>query len=151
MLMSFLEAMARMEGFYRRGARPQRNNNPGDIEFGKFATAHGATHAEQPANRFAVFPDAATGFDAMRALLTSRGYAGLTVAQALNRWAPPVENDTNGYIVNVCTWAGCKPDDALEPLLDAPITGWAPKVTPVQRVPQMAVAIGSSLENAGKG
>lgn len=30
------------EGFYHQGTRPQRNNNPGDIEIGKFALAHGA-------------------------------------------------------------------------------------------------------------
>jgi len=149
--MHILEAMARMEGFYRRGSRPQRNNNPGDIEYGKFAQAHGATHAEQPAGRFAVFPDAATGFEAMRALLESRGYAGLTVSQALNRWAPPVENDTNAYTANVCRWAECKPDDAITDLLQAPLTGWMPNVTPAARVPQMAVAIGHSLADAGKG
>lgn len=109
--MNFLEAVAREEGFYVLGTRPQRNHNPGDIEFGKFAQAHGA-HSGDP--RFAVFPDDATGFAAMRALFQAPGYKGLTVAQALNRWAPPVENRTNAYIANVCEWTGLTPETVID-------------------------------------
>jgi hypothetical protein len=113
--MSFLAAVAREEGFYTPGTRPNRNSNPGDIEYGPFAQAHGATHGDP---RFAVFPDAATGFAAMAALFRSHGYSGLTVEQALNRWAPPAENQTNIYITNVCAWTGCKPTDLVSSLLD---------------------------------
>ncbi len=113
--MSFLEAIAREEGFYKAGTRPNRNNNPGDIEWGKFTQAHGATHGDP---RFAVFPDATTGFSAMRALFQSSGYKGLTVEAALNRWAPPVENQTNAYIANVCLWCGCKSTDIIDPLVE---------------------------------
>lgn len=107
--MNFIEAVAREEGFQVLGSRPNRNNNPGDIEFGKFAKAHGATAGDP---RFAVFPDAVTGFAAMSALFKS-AYIGLTVAQALNKWAPPVENKTNSYIANVCAWTGLSPDTIL--------------------------------------
>lgn len=150
MTMTFLEAVARMEGFYRKGARPQRNSNPGDIEFGKFAAAHGATHAEQPAGRFAVFPSVEAGFAAMHALFEAPGYRALTVQQALNRWAPPVENDTSAYTANVCAWVGCKPTDPIAPLLAVPPVGWAPAAPVLPFAPRIPVAIGASLQNAGK-
>lgn len=112
--MTFLCSVAREEGFFDVGTRPQRNNNPGDIEWGKFTQAHGATHGDP---RFAVFPDAATGFAAMRALFQSPGYRGLTIEQALNKWAPPVENKTNVYIANVCKWSEKTPETVIDGVL----------------------------------
>jgi len=112
--MTFLEAIGRMEGVNASGSRPQRNNNPGDIEYGKFAAAHGATGSD---GRFAIFPTLAAGYSAMRALFEAPSYKGLTVAAALNRWAPPVENNTNHYISSVCGWVGCKPTDIIDNLV----------------------------------
>lgn len=122
MAFTFLQAMARMEGFYKAGSRPRRNNNPGDVEFGQFAKAHGAVKAEQPLGRFAVFPSAEAGFSAMQALFRAPAYAGLTVHQAISRWAPPPENDTEHYVRMVCEWVGCQPTDAIAPLVDAGVT-----------------------------
>lgn len=112
--MNFLQAIAREEGFYAPGTRPQRNHNPGDVEWGKFAQAHGATHGDP---RFAVFPDDETGFAAMKALFLASSYRGLTVSAALNRWAPPIENDVSAYLGNVCKWGGCSPTDIIDGLL----------------------------------
>jgi hypothetical protein len=137
--MTFLEAIAREEGFYAAGTRPCRNNNPGDIEWGKFTQAHGATAGDP---RFAVFPDAATGFVAMRALFQSSGYKGLTVSQALNRWAPPVENATNSYIANVCKWTGVTADMVIDDILDG-ITA-APDPTVVVVVDPTVVVVQDS-------
>jgi hypothetical protein len=109
LLITFMEAIAREEGFDLPGSRPNRNNNPGDMEYGGFARAQGATGGDP---RFAIFPDADIGFAAMRALLQD-DYAGLTVAAALNKWAPPAENQTNAYIANVCAWTGLTPDTVL--------------------------------------
>src|ERR1700712_50243 len=113
--MTLLQAIAREEGFYIAGTRSCRNNNPGDIEFGKFTQAHGATSGDP---RFAVFPTPDLGFAAMLALFQAPGYKGLTVAQALNRWAPPVENATNAYIVNVCKWTGLTAETVIDEFLD---------------------------------
>lgn len=117
--MTFLQAVAREEGFYIDGSRPSRLNNPGDIEWGKFAQAHGATRIEQgtPSPRFAYFPNPTTGFAAMRALFQAPSYKGLTVEAALNRWAPPVENNVSAYLANVCEWAGCQPTDIIDDLV----------------------------------
>lgn len=78
----------------RVGNRNWRNNNPGNIEFGDFARAHGAIGSD---GRFAVFPDYDTGRAAMSALLFDGRYSGLTLTQAITRYAPPTENDTLGY------------------------------------------------------
>ncbi|HEY0264212.1 MAG TPA: hypothetical protein VGC07_06795 [Granulicella sp.] len=121
---TFLEAVAREEGFYIAKTRPQRNNNPGDIEWGKFTQAHGATAGDP---RFAIFSTPEAGFACMKALFQSSGYKGLTIAQALNRWAPPVENQTNLYIVNVCKWTGLTPDTVIDGILDGSPAPVAPE------------------------
>ncbi len=135
--MTFLEAIAREEGFYAAGTRPCRNNNPGNIEWGKFAQAHGATSGDP---RYALFPTADLGFATMRILFQCPGYKGLTVAEALNRWAPPVENQTNIYITNVCKWTGLTPDTVIDDVLDGipvtPVPGAAP--TPIVATPAPA-------------
>jgi hypothetical protein len=113
-MMSFLEAIARAEGWLDLKSRPRRNNNPGDIEYGRFAIAHGATGSD---GRFAIFPTPEAGFAAMRVLLEAPAYRGLTVAQVIAKWAPSNENDTARYIANVCTWAGCKAGDVIDALV----------------------------------
>jgi len=108
--MKIIEAIARMEGFYTIGSRSARNNNPGDIEFGKFAKKHGAIGGDP---RFAIFPSPNAGFAAMRALLNGKEYLGLTLSAALNKWAPSVENQTNIYIEHVCAWTDLMRDTIL--------------------------------------
>lgn len=112
--LTFLQAIARNEGFYVHGSRSQRNNNPGDIKWGHFAEAYGATQGDLV---FAVFPDIDHGFSAMKALFEAPSYAGLTVEQAINRWAPNSENNTAQYVMNVVAWCGCQPSDLVSTLL----------------------------------
>lgn len=136
--MNFLDAVAREEGANIAGSRPNRNNNPGDINDGAFARAHGADRIEIiPAGiheepRFAHFKTFAEGRAAMKALFQVpgvfkfegkvrrlvSGYAGSTVREALYRYAPPADgNDTSSYEANVCAWVGCKPTDLIDPLI----------------------------------
>jgi hypothetical protein len=103
------ESIAHMEGYGVPGARPTRNNNPGDIEFGPFAQRHGATGGDP---RFAIFPSPDAGMNCLRALLLGR-YSGLTVAAALNKYAPPIENHTNAYIAGVCRMTGLTPETVI--------------------------------------
>lgn len=98
-----------MEGWGVAGDLPTRDNNPGDICAGSFTESEGALSAP---GRFAVFATPDEGFKALRDLLT-RHYLGLTVAAALNRYAPPVENDSNLYIANVCKWTGLTAETVL--------------------------------------
>ena len=79
----------------RAGNRNVRNNNPGNIEYGSFAKSLGAVGTD---GRFAVFPTEQVGSKAQEALLfDSTNYKNKNLAQAVSRWAPSFENDTNTY------------------------------------------------------
>lgn len=112
--MTLMDAIARMEGFLVPGSRAARNHNPGNIVYGPFAIENGATGSD---GRFAIFPDDATGFTALKNLLV-RFYSGLTLTQAINKYAPSNENDTGNYISNVSQWTGLGPDDLIDPALN---------------------------------
>lgn len=115
--LTLMEAIARMEGF---GADPNniptRCNNPGDIIAGSFANKYGAIpeaadphcSSDKPF-RYAVFPDVATGWGALQALLV-RNYWNMTIEAAINKYAPPSENNTINYVDLVCEWCQVTPD-----------------------------------------
>lgn len=111
--LSLEQAIAKVEGFNAKGSkpnRPQRNHNPGDIEYGDFAKAHGATGTD---GRFAIFPNDNSGFAALTALLKTQGYSSLSVEQAIGKFAPPSENDTAKYVKDVTRSTGLKSTDLL--------------------------------------
>ena len=85
------------------GDHPFRDNNPGDIKSGDFATRHGAIGSDKG---IAIFPNAATGSQALHTLLSGPSYKNLTVDQAVKRFAPPNENDTAAYQASVRSGAG---------------------------------------------
>jgi len=95
------------------GDRNWRNNNPGNIESGRFAALHGAIGSD---GRFAIFPDYKTGRAALIALLKTESYARLSVAAAIERFAPRIENDTSAYTAFVRTRVGVTPDTLVSEL-----------------------------------
>jgi hypothetical protein len=104
--LTLAQAIARVEGYYAQGPtpnRPQRNFNPGDIEYTLFAKAAGAIGSD---GRFAVFASERAGFNALNELLKGPSYSNLTIQQAVNRYAPPCENNTRNYVSLVCKWIG---------------------------------------------
>jgi hypothetical protein len=96
-----------------KGPRNLRNNNPGNIEYGAFARAHGAVGSD---GRFAIFPDKETGSRATDALLTRYSEKnGLnTIGEIIGRWAPPGENDTKGYASGVAKRLGVGVNQRLD-------------------------------------
>jgi hypothetical protein len=92
---ALMDAMQKQEGYFK-GSRSYRNNNPGNMEYGAFAKAHGATGTD---GRFAIFPDYQSGRNAQEKLLfESGGYKNLTLGQAIHRWAPASENNVPAYL-----------------------------------------------------
>jgi hypothetical protein len=63
---NLLEAVARQEEITDPHSRCSRNCNPGNMEWGRFAVAHGAIATD---GRFAVFPDLQTGYAETNVLL----------------------------------------------------------------------------------
>jgi len=86
-----------------------RNNNPGNIRPGAFATAHGATGVNKG---FATFPTMEAGVSAHVALLGTSGYQGKTLSEIINRYAPPSDGNHHnaGYIADVARRTGLSAD-----------------------------------------
>jgi len=119
--MTVIEAIAKQEGFGVPGAIPTICHNPGDLIYGPEAVHFGAIAAH---GRFAVFPDDETGWHALRKWLSmpaqfdkngqlTHGYLGAILQQVIDRFAPPVENDSVGYLDFVMKATGLSADTIL--------------------------------------
>jgi hypothetical protein len=94
-------------------SRGLRNCNPGNIRRSKVHYL-GEVRPSQDSD-FKQFESMAYGYRAMFMLLDSyrRRYALNTLRQMLNRYAPPSENFTEGYIRFVSQKTGILPDEEL--------------------------------------
>lgn len=63
--------------------RADRNMNPGNIKYGKFAKKYGA---KRDKDGFAIFPNRQTGQKAMQDLLTSPAYKNMSAKEAIRKW-----------------------------------------------------------------
>lgn len=106
---------------YRRtgGTRAWRNMNPGNIRYSEFSRNAGAIGE---AGGFAVFPDEETGMRAINLLLRSDSYNKLTIAGAISRYAPPVENDTAAYHRRIQELTGLSINRRMSDLNDTELT-----------------------------
>ena len=89
--------------------RGERNNNPGNIRLSDSAW-RGKVASADPA--FECFDTAENGIRALAKLLLAyqRRHACRTVRQVVARWAPPTENTTAAYVVDVARALGLSPD-----------------------------------------
>ena len=94
-------------------SRAERNNNP--LNLRKSIDRWQGAKSEQRDSDFVEFESMFYGFRA--GLITLRTYAkkyGLdTIEGAIRRFAPPVENNTEGYIQRVCAGARLQPSDKI--------------------------------------
>lgn len=83
-------------------SRGLRNNNPGNIRLSRTLWQGEVRPSQDKA--FCQFTSMAYGYRALIKLLQNyRKVNGCrTMADFINRWAPPVENNTSGYIQRVC-------------------------------------------------
>lgn len=93
--------------------RSIRNNNPGNIKLSG-SPWEGRVSGSDPT--FVTFATPAYGVRAMaRTLETYQDRHGLTtVRDMIGRWAPPSENDTNGYVSFVSGQMGISPDTPID-------------------------------------
>ena len=98
--------------------RGEANSNPGNIDRTQPRTPWQGRvpDAELTDPRFEQFVHPKWGLRAIAGtLIAYRDKHGLdTVRGLINRWAPPVENQTDAYVFEVCTRASCGPDDKLD-------------------------------------
>jgi hypothetical protein len=79
---------------------PLRNNNPGAL---------------MPGGKLAQYPDVQTGLAALDNNLQSYGKQGInTISGVISKWAPPNENDTQGYIKDVSQRLGIPPNQKID-------------------------------------
>ena len=105
-----------------RPARGIRNNNPLNIE--RTSDNWQGMAAVQTDSRFVNFVDPRWGYRAAARILQNYGAAGIvTLEQIINRWAPPIENNSRAYVESVSAKIGVEPDgspwDRLPELLAA--------------------------------
>ena len=96
--------------------RGVRNNNPGNIDYNRANKWQG----QMPPNdalekRFARFDSPENGIRALGKLLQTyqNKHCLDTVTKIINRWAPPVENDSGAYVRAVAQKIGVLPDQVI--------------------------------------
>lgn len=91
-----------------------RNNNPFNLE--RTNDPWQGLAPVQTDDRFFQFISAPYGIrNGMRTLITYQDRYGLdTVREIINRFAPPVENDTGAYVESVAGRVGVGPDDPIK-------------------------------------
>ena len=90
------------------------NNNPGNIRRSRVRYKGEVRPSRDP--DFKEFSTMAYGYRAVFVLLdTYRSRYGLTtIRQMLNRYAPPTENFTEGYVRFVSDYSGVMPDEIVD-------------------------------------
>lgn len=94
--------------------RGVRNHNPGNIEKG--APWQGLAEDQSADKRFCVFKGPEWGIRAIaRILITYQDKHKIkTVRGIINRWAPPVENETRSYVQHVADCVGVGPREHVD-------------------------------------
>src|SRR5262245_54673346 len=90
-----------------------RNNNFGNIIDSPFARSQPGYVGSD--GKFAIYDTPQSGMGALDSLLSSDGRRGInTVEGAINRWAPPSENNTNAYAGFVSNKMGLQPGATID-------------------------------------
>ena len=136
----------------RTGARNWRNNNPGNIQYSPYAKSKGAIGTD---GRYAIFPTLDAGMAAKKDLLFGSAYNNLSIAQAISKYAPPHENNTEGYIQAIVAATKATPDTIMsqlndnqkQQLLNAVTKQEGFKVGSIQVIPDANVGVTESSDN----
>lgn len=93
--------------------RGEQNNNPGNIRHVTGTVWVGASPT-QTDSAFVQFTDVVYGIRAIVRIMRAYENEGIqTVGEAIDRWAPPNENNSNAYVQDVCNRCAVQPTDIL--------------------------------------
>ena len=106
------------------GSRSWRNNNPGNIR--------SASNEIGKAGGFSVFSDWATGFNAIISLLKSDNYIDLTIYEAISKYAPSIENDTENYKKLIEKFTGLDGNKKIKELSDSELNSVAQSIQKIE-------------------
>jgi hypothetical protein len=94
--------------------RGERNNNPGNVRSVGGVVWQGQSIVQDDLD-FVVFKASQYGIRAIARILRTYKFQGLTtISQAIARWAPGSENDTNAYVTDVCDRCGIAATDVVD-------------------------------------
>lgn len=92
--------------------RNVRLNNPGNVD--RTSIVWQGMSALQADPRFITFVSAQWGFRCMARILKGDYREGaVTVHELIDRWAPPIENDTSAYVIDVANRLSVGIDETL--------------------------------------
>lgn len=106
------QLIAKEEGFGVVGAQPTRKFNPGDLRH-----APNASHEGEGSDDIGIEPTLEDGWADLERQLQLYASRDMTLRQAIYEFAPPSENNTRQYLLNVCSGLGIS--DADIPLAQA--------------------------------
>lgn len=93
--------------------RGEANSNPGNIRQVRGVTWVGQSIV-QADDAFVQFQSPVYGIRAIARILKSYDREGIhTLAEAIDRWAPPNENNSSAYVSDVCQRCGVNPDTTV--------------------------------------
>lgn len=98
----------------REGTRSWANNNPGNLRYSQWEDEYGAIGQDE--DGFAIFESVEAGLEAQKHLLQSENYANLTLREAVYRYAPQHENDSEAYARQVSQATGIATNRVLNTL-----------------------------------
>lgn len=107
--------IAKEEGYFLPGSLPNRQNNPGDLRHSPHSF-----HTPSDPNAIGDIDTPEDGWADLQRQLGLFAARGLTLRQAIYEFAPPSENDSEGYLAFVCTGLGCTADTSVTDALKIP-------------------------------
>jgi hypothetical protein len=107
------------------GSLAWRNNNPGNLVYTPWSKRNGAVgeYERKGTMGLAIFPDEKKGGAALGALLNTKGYQSLTMAGAVNKYAPPGENNTLNYQNMIEKFTGISASTPVSQLTSSQMSG----------------------------
>ena len=115
------------------GKIPDDLSNPGNIRPGGLADSLASGFVNTPSGKFLIFDSPEAGFKALQqdigaklagnspAIRRSLGRDAKTLREVLSVYAPPSENDTDQYVLDIASFLGVSPDigvEELQPMLE---------------------------------
>ena len=104
--------ISKMEGFGEPSAIPTVQNNPGDLRHGP-----NANHPKDDPNGIGWYQTAELGWQDLERQLEIYAARGLTLEQAIFKFAPPSENDSFTYLQFVSEGLGLPGDTPMREVL----------------------------------
>lgn len=103
------------------GTLTWRNNNPGNLR----SAGDEIGHNDSRNGRLAIFDDPQSGAVAQNGLLFGPNYKGLTIGDAIKKYAPATENNTEAYLADIERRTGLNRSMSVGGLSDAQRASYA--------------------------